>query len=246
MRCIFGGYEGPGTEVWGPYTCRKLYIEHDLVSFCRKAFKKCGQDQLNRYWVFPGYFDDTYYLYNHRFFKEIGAVLFPRLSKTPNKGIFIDSTGFFDRMSYRDAVWEAAHNDFDEHMRRGTKPIFVVVRAVRIPDKEHAAKWGITKYCPIEEKILSVTQVEKLPGVMLSRRAWRRAYEEGYGSAWKEDAEPQPKSSAGKKPSKPKKGKKETGGYGKEKKKETSKERKPSSSSAKGAKSGTLASGKRN
>lgn len=140
--CTYGGLSRKGNQLWGKWVCTSS-VEDDIVQFCRKAFNK----RYRNMWIDPLYFDDKYFRWTGKFFREVGVDLYPKITKLPKRRKGQDT------LDWRALVWETAHNDISTNISSGVNPIRVIVKGVRIPDSnvKDGYREKITDVCTVGE-----------------------------------------------------------------------------------------------
>ena len=158
-RCEFRGHSNRGRQQWGneDYTWSAYSnIDDNIVQFCRKAMKQknVSQDSM---WIDPVYFDDKYFRWTEHFFSEVGIALYPKITNLREhfkKHNIKWPKNKQDWEKHRTLVWEIVHNDIDTNINKGVKPIYMIITAVRIPDKHNKGNYI--------EKIISIKKAKHL------------------------------------------------------------------------------------
>ena len=125
----FKGVTPDGKEVWGNWEV-EVGMKAKLIDFCRNAF-------LSKYknmWIYPVYFDDKYFVDTKSFFKEVGVVLYPRITDLDwyFKDLGCEEGATIENMrKHRAEMDRLALKDLKRNDRIGTAPIYVVVKGNR-------------------------------------------------------------------------------------------------------------------
>lgn len=126
----FKGVTPDGKEVWGDWEV-EVGMKAKLIDFCRNAF-------LSKYknmWIYPVYFDDKYFGDTKSFFKEVGVVLYPRITDLNKyfKDIGCEEGATIANMrKYRNEMDRLALKDLKHNGKLGTAPIYVVIKGKRV------------------------------------------------------------------------------------------------------------------
>lgn len=147
-HCYFNGISNSGNQKWGRWilTCN---IEDNIVKYCRNAFKNKYRDM----WINPVYFDDKYINFTDEFFSEVGVELYPKITNLQKE---LKSRGFDpqeDWYNYKSIIWEIVHADIDENIRKGVKPVFLVINGVRYPSEDDFKEQYKSIYVRPKDKI---------------------------------------------------------------------------------------------
>lgn len=156
-KAVFCGITPDGNEKWGTWTVENNIVQN-IIDFCRYSFVSKYKDM----WIYPIYFDDRYFKDTQEFFKEVGVVLYPRLTNIEE---YFKNIGYTGEVTIRlmrehsEEMRKIAHADLKKNEKLGTKPIYVVIKG-----KRTKRFWGVREYNEYTEVIRSIKEVSGLSG----------------------------------------------------------------------------------